>query len=186
MPHDIKKSRAGKRYTAAWASVGALAAVAGVGAVYELGHDGSSPAAHSTVVGLAAQALPGATSSTATAASPGTAAVSTAPAPSGATAVRISGTVQCQSLNVEGVWVQYLYGGGGWAAWVSSAQKPGYATYSYTLPQGGAYALHVGCGGTTSAWAVAEYSSFNSGAVNDFYCYDESSSSRETYCQKTN
>ena len=100
-------------------------------------------------------------------------------------ATKVSGSVQCQSTSVEGVWVQSANGGSGWAPWVSSAARSDYATYSYTLPHGGEYSLHVGCGGTTSAWKVAEYSSFYGGTVNDFYCYDESSSSLYTYCART-
>ena len=72
-----------------------------------------------------------------------------------------------------------------WAPWVSSAANPDHATYSYTLPHGGEYSLHVGCGGTTSSWKVAEYSNFHGGTVNDFSCYDESSSSLYTYCADT-
>jgi hypothetical protein len=112
--------------------------------------------------------------------------VDTTPPPqSDAITVRISGSVECQSLHVEGVWVQYLTGGGGWAPWISSAQTPGFATYSFTLPHAGQYALHVGCGGTTAKWAVSTYSAYYSGTVNDFYCFDERSSSQDTHCQKT-
>jgi hypothetical protein len=100
-------------------------------------------------------------------------------------ATGVSGSIQCQSTSVEGVWVQSANGGSGWAPWVSSAANPDHATYSYTLPHGGEYSLHVGCGGTTSSWKVAEYSNFYGGTVNDFYCYDESSSSLYTYCAKT-
>ena len=100
-------------------------------------------------------------------------------------ATSVSGSIQCQSTSVEGVWVQSANGGSGWAPWVSSAANPDHATYSYTLPHGGEYSLHVGCGGTTSSWKVAEYSNFYGGTVNDFYCYDESSSSLYTYCART-
>ena len=97
----------------------------------------------------------------------------------------ISGSIQCQSSSVEGVWVQAANGGSGWAPWISSAARPDYATYSYTLPHGGEYSLHIGCGGTTSSWKVATYSGYYGGTVNNFYCYDESGSSLYTYCAKT-
>jgi hypothetical protein len=100
-------------------------------------------------------------------------------------ATNISGSIQCESTSVEGVWIQSANGGSGWAPWVSSAARSYYATYSYTLPKGGEYSVHVGCGGTTSSWKVAEYSNFYGGTVNDFYCYDESSSSLYTYCART-
>ena len=100
-------------------------------------------------------------------------------------ATAVSGSIQCQSTSVEGVWVQSANGGSGWAPWVSSAANPDHATYSYTLPKGGEYSLHVGCGGTTSTWKVAAYSDFYGGTVNDFYCYDESGSTLYTYCSRT-
>jgi hypothetical protein len=100
-------------------------------------------------------------------------------------ATNISGSIQCESSSVEGVWIQSANGGSGWAPWVSSAARSDYATYSYTLPEGGEYAVHVGCGGTTSSWKVAEYSNFYGGTVNNFYCYDESGSSLYTYCART-
>ena len=111
--------------------------------------------------------------------------VTTPPSQSGGTATKISGSIQCQSKSVEGVWIQAANNGSGWAPWVSSAANPQFATYSYTLPYGGEYSVHVGCGGTTSSWAVAEYSSFYGGTVNSFYCYDESSSTLYTYCAKS-
>jgi hypothetical protein len=97
----------------------------------------------------------------------------------------ISGSITCESQNVEGVWIQAANGGSGWAPWVSSADDATYATYSYTLPHGGAYSLHVGCGGTTSSWAVAAYSSFYGGTVNNFFCYDQSSDAQYAVCDRT-
>ena len=115
----------------------------------------------------------------------GPVAVTTPAEKSGESAADISGSVQCESRSVEGVYIEGSNGGSGWAPWVSSAARSSYATYSYTLPQGGEYAVYVGCGGTTSAWTIATYSSFFGGTVNDFYCYDESSTSDYTYCKRT-
>lgn len=107
------------------------------------------------------------------------------PTPSSESPTKVAGSIQCQSHGVEGVWIQSANGGSGWAPWQSSAANPSYATYWYTLPQGGEYSVHVGCGGTPSAWSVATYSSFYGGTTNNFYCYDENSSSLYTYCTES-
>jgi hypothetical protein len=111
--------------------------------------------------------------------------VVTPAAQAGGSAVRISGSIQCQSKGVEGVWIQAVDGGSGWAPWVSSAAHASYATYSYTLPHGGKYSAEIGCGGTPSAWTVVEYSSFYGGTVNNFYCYDEPSAPLYSYCRES-
>jgi len=98
-------------------------------------------------------------------------------------AVTVSGFIECQSQGVEGVWIQAANGDSGWAPWVSSAANPGYATYQYTLDSGGQYAVHVGCGGTPSSWAVATYSDYFSGPANDFFCYN-SGGADYTYCAR--
>ena len=103
---------------------------------------------------------------------------------SGESATKVSGSIQCQSMGVEGVYIEAANGGSGWAPWVSSAARPSYATYSYTLSKGGEYSVWVGCGGTPSRWTIATYSTFYSGTVNNFYCYDESDAALWTYCKK--
>ena len=135
----------------------------------------AKPVVHSTP--SAAPTTP-ASSSSITITTPSPEVTATAP-------TNISGSIQCESSSVEGVWIQSANGGSGWAPWVSSAARSDYATYSYTLPEGGEYSVHVGCGGTTASWKVAEYSNFYGGTVNDFYCYDESGSSLYTYCART-
>jgi hypothetical protein len=60
---------------------------------------------------------------------------------------------------------------GVWAAAASGQGDSGYAhlgpayfagaatvSYSYLLPKGGRYAVHVGCGGTASRWASTDLS----------------------------
>jgi hypothetical protein len=66
-------------------------------------------------------------------------------------AVGISGQVQCvDELSVEGVWIQANSGGSGFAA---LRNVNGYTkNFSFALPHGGAWTVHVGCGGSPSAW----------------------------------
>lgn len=63
----------------------------------------------------------------------------------------ISGQVQCvDEQTVEGVWIQASSGGSGFA---SLRNVNGYTkNFSYSLPHGGAWTVHVGCGGSTSHW----------------------------------
>jgi hypothetical protein len=63
----------------------------------------------------------------------------------------ISGQVQCvDELAVEGVWIQASSGGSGFA---SLQNLNGYTkNFRYSLPHGGAWTVHVGCGGGTSDW----------------------------------
>jgi hypothetical protein len=106
----------------------------------------------------------------------------TAPPPANE-AVTVSGYIECQSQSVEGVWIQAANSDSGFAPWWPSADNPDYATYQYTLDSGGQYAVHVGCGGTQDTWAVATYSDFFSGPVNDFYCYDNGGADN-SYCAR--
>lgn len=87
-------------------------------------------------------------------------------------ATTVSGYVTCVSQrSVVGVWVQAVNGGSGWASW--SPQPENYsARYQYSLPYGGQYAIHVGCGGTPARWATANYSDNVGGTNNSFTCYD--------------
>ena len=77
--------------------------------------------------------------------------VSLLAAPAASAAVPISGYVTCiDQLNVEGVWVAASSGGSGYASWQSTG---GYqAHFSYSLPYGGRWTVHVGCGGSPSSW----------------------------------
>lgn len=63
----------------------------------------------------------------------------------------ISGQIQCvDELGIEGVWIQASNGGSGYA---SLQDINGYTkNFRYSLPRGGAWTVHVGCGGSTSHW----------------------------------
>lgn len=86
-------------------------------------------------------------------------------------AVNVSGQVMCVSqANVVGVWIAAASGGSGWA---TRTDVNGYtANYRYSLPNGGSYAVHVGCGGTSQNWATNNKSFNVSGTSNSFTCYD--------------
>lgn len=83
----------------------------------------------------------------------------------------VSGTVQCLSMNVEGVWVAAQSGTSGWASW-SATSNPTIANWHYTLSSGNSYSLHVGCGGSPQSWAVTTYSPVVSGSGHTFLCWD--------------
>lgn len=85
----------------------------------------------------------------------------------------VSGQVECLTMPVEGVWIAANSGGSGWASWSAYAGDPEYASFSYNLPNGGSYYVHVGCGGSPQNWAVSTYS-YNAvtGSGHVFYCYD--------------
>jgi hypothetical protein len=92
-------------------------------------------------------------------------------APDRTVSFKISGEVSCVSGNsVEGVWVQ-ASDGAGWAPW-QGLGNGSTSTWWYTLPKDESYSLHVGCGGTTSNWAVATYTPTVTGSSNSFNCYD--------------
>lgn len=112
-----------------------------------------------------------------------TAVVATA-APASAS-VGISGQVMCvDQRSVVGLWVQAANGGSGWA---TLTNVNGYTkNYRYTLPRGGSYSVHVGCGGTSQSWATSNKSPYVSGSYNSFTCYD-TTAARAAYllCQRT-
>jgi hypothetical protein len=85
----------------------------------------------------------------------------------------ISGHVTCmtETQAVEGIWVAANSGGSGWANWTPVGAN-WYASFNYTLPNGGSYSLHVGCGGSPQHWNMALYSSTVSGSGYQFYCWD--------------
>lgn len=84
--------------------------------------------------------------------------VSIAPIPASAATgtIIVSGTVSCQWHPVVGVYVESGGGGSGWADWTAvDARHTNIATYqakiqNTTLPTN--IRLHVGCGGSPSAW----------------------------------
>ena len=96
--------------------------------------------------------------------------VTSSPVASAATAV--SGEVMCVSqAPVVGVWIAASNGGSGWAYWTASGTNYN-ARYFYSLPKGGSYSVHVGCGGTPSRWGADIRSSYRSGSYNSFVCID--------------
>ena len=72
-------------------------------------------------------------------------------------------------------------GGSGWAT-RSPVGSASIAHYSYTLPNGGSYAVHVGCGGSPADWLTTPDSGVVSGAVNNFLCYDLPSEPGYEFC----
>jgi hypothetical protein len=78
----------------------------------------------------------------------------------------ISGQVQCvDELAVEGVWIQ-ASSGSGWAT-LRDVDDSGYTKeFSYSLPHGEAWTVHVGCGGKTSDWKYKPDGNSTTTAVN--------------------
>ncbi len=77
----------------------------------------------------------------------------TVTAPPASAATGISGTILCPADFVTGVWIQASRGGSGWAQFSPTGNNV--VNYSYELPNGGAWTVHVGCGGTRSNWRYA-------------------------------
>lgn len=89
-----------------------------------------------------------------------------------AAATTVSGRVMCVSQRaVVGVWIQAESGGSGWANWSRTGVQYE-ANYSRSLPNGGRYQVHVGCGGTPQSWASNNKSGYVGGTVNYFTCSD--------------
>jgi hypothetical protein len=80
----------------------------------------------------------------------------------------------------EGIWIVAKSGGSGWAKWTGVTATT--ARYNYTLPKGGSYAVHVGCGGTLASWQTAPDSNFVSGTSNNFICYDVAGQPKFDFC----
>jgi len=102
--------------------------------------------------------------------------VGAGPAEAQGRAVVVSGKVAClNSYSPDGIWVNALRGGSGFARmYTDVADGFGYTHYSFTLPAGGSYFLNVGCGGTPKRWGIAAKSSVVSGVKNNFKCNDVS------------
>lgn len=109
--------------------------------------------------------------------------VGTAPA---FAATTVSGRVMCVSQRaVVGVWIQAESGGSGWASWSPTGVQYE-ANYSRSLPNGGRYQVHVGCGGTPQNWASNNKSSYVGGTVNYFTCSDVPNAGQYSWtCQRT-
>jgi hypothetical protein len=88
-----------------------------------------------------------------------------------AAATTVSGQVTCVGNDsVTGVFIKAENGGSGWASW-STPVVSWTANYRYSLPNGGRYQVHVGCGGTSQNWATNNKSGYVSGTSNSFTCY---------------
>lgn len=95
----------------------------------------------------------------------------------------VSGSLTCSSGNrVVGVWVQgKSKRAEGWAKMTSLPN--GETRYSYVLPRGEIYSLHIGCGGTAQDWAVDPHTAEVSGNRNSFDCFDVQALPRYKFCQ---
>jgi len=83
---------------------------------------------------------------------------------------------------MEGIWISALKGSG-YAPWQGIGDGAT-SKYWYTLPVSEDYSVHVGCGGTTANWGVADYSSVVTGTQNSFECFDVSGQSGYGTCDK--
>lgn len=100
----------------------------------------------------------------------------------------IRGSATCESGRpVVGIWIAaasgqkdsgYAHLGPATAA-ASHATGPT-VTYSYLLPHGGTYNVHVGCGGTSSHWESSNFSPPISARVVQLRCDDPASGSAST------
>lgn len=75
-----------------------------------------------------------------------------------APATVVAGSVECwpdTTKPVVGVWIVASNGGSGWADWHALLGHPNIALFSRTLPHGGSYVVHAGCGGTPRHWGLA-------------------------------
>jgi hypothetical protein len=100
-----------------------------------------------------------------------------------ATRVSITGTVECAShADIEGIYVLASSGGSNWASW--QANIGGWrARFEYTLPNGGSYSIHVGCGGTPQIFATSNRSPLTSSTTVVIVCYDSVATARRAHAQ---
>lgn len=101
--------------------------------------------------------------------------------------LKVTGSVVCESGRpVVGVWIAastgqsdsgYAHLGPPDASGVSYPIGAA-GTYSYRLPHGGSYAVHVGCGGTAQRWASSNYSPLLSSPTVHLHCNDPTSSAQ--------
>jgi sn-glycerol 3-phosphate transport system substrate-binding protein len=97
---------------------------------------------------------------------------SSLPAVSAPPPVEISGTVSCETgADVVGIWVEAAAGGSGFIDDFTSLDTGG-ATFTRTLPSGGAYELHVGCGGTRETWLTSNNTPRTAETGLTFLCHD--------------
>lgn len=80
-------------------------------------------------------------------------------APADLQPMTINVAVSCPAgVAIEGVYLDYTYGGGGFMTWASTGGDGSDATATYTLMVDpgnlGLISVHTGCGGSTTTWAV--------------------------------
>jgi hypothetical protein len=83
------------------------------------------------------------------------------------------GTVRCyfgDAKNVVGVWVEVSGGGSGWAGWSKLADDSQGASWSFDVPDGRSYSLHVGCGGTPRRWKSDTWTQYTTAGSADAVC----------------
>lgn len=104
------------------------------------------------------------------------------PTPAPTRPTKVGGQVSCTSgQSVEGVWVEAAKGSG-WAPW-KGLGNGSTSDYWYALPVSEPYSLHVGCGGTTSDWAVSAETPTVGGTHNSFDCIDVAGQSGYRTCR---
>jgi hypothetical protein len=93
----------------------------------------------------------------------------------------ISGSVYCDDGDaVTGVWIQASSGGSGFASFTHGVAD---ATFHYTLPNGGAWTVHVGCGGTTSSWRwTPDGNATTRATIQNWYCKTPDGYGGGDYC----
>ncbi len=90
----------------------------------------------------------------------------------------ITGKVFCAGgEQVEGVWIDAQNQGSGFANWYTTNSSGSEAGFKYTLPNGGEYNIHMGCGGSKQNWENVQTTEAGTGMVKDdnnhyFICYD--------------
>lgn len=89
-------------------------------------------------------------------------------------ATNAHGTVQCTTgAKVVGVWVNAKNGGSDFAKFSPRHGRLSEVNFHLSLPRGGAYAVTVGCGGTSKRWKTSVKSNFvNSDKRYWFTCHD--------------
>lgn len=82
--------------------------------------------------------------------------------------VTITGKVSCvDNLRIVGVWIS-VNSGSGFANPYKINSSGSAVQFTFTLPHGGAYNVHVGCGGSRDDWLNTDYTEIGSGAVKDY------------------
>lgn len=86
--------------------------------------------------------------------------------------MQIEGSARCTSgALVQGIWVEGFSGGSNFAT-MGHAAPDGSRPFTYQLPYGGRYQVHVGCGGTPAAWGPEIWSPYVDGIDHAFVCHD--------------